>query len=117
VTVKRPDRASHTTLVYLRAFDLTQTNEGNCDSLDDDREEPMSLQAGSQGKAVADVQNALKRRGFDPGGTDGRFGPGTETAVKAFQSSRGLMADGIVGQATWEGLGLTGSVPRPVRID
>ncbi len=32
---------------------------------------------------------------------DGSFGPATEKAVIAYQSSRGLDADGIVGQKTW----------------
>lgn len=77
----------------------------------------MSLQAGSQGKAVADVQNALKRHGFDPGQADGRYGAKTEGAVRAFQSSRGIAADGVVGQTTWRALGLPGSVPHPVVID
>lgn len=33
---------------------------------------------------------------------DGFFGPETENAVKAFQQSRGLTADGIVGNRTWQ---------------
>ncbi len=105
------------TLVYLRPVQRTQESGVASTSLDDDGEAPMSLQAGSQGKAVADVQNALKKQGFDPGPADGRFGATTESAVRAFQTSRGLMADGVVGQATWQALGLRGSVPRPVRID
>ncbi|MXV18533.1 peptidoglycan-binding domain-containing protein [Deinococcus xianganensis] len=32
---------------------------------------------------------------------DGSFGPSTESAVKSFQTSKGLTADGIVGPNTW----------------
>lgn len=32
---------------------------------------------------------------------DGKFGGETESAVKAFQRSRGLKADGVVGEKTW----------------
>ena len=33
--------------------------------------------------------------------TDGSFGPKTEEAVKEYQASKGLVADGIVGAKTW----------------
>jgi zinc D-Ala-D-Ala carboxypeptidase len=32
---------------------------------------------------------------------DGRFGPGTDTAVRSIQQARGLVIDGIVGEQTW----------------
>ena len=35
---------------------------------------------------------------------DGLFGGGTESAVKKFQASVGIAADGIVGQDTWNKL-------------
>lgn len=35
---------------------------------------------------------------------DGAFGPGTLAAVKAFQQSLQLVADGIVGYSTWQAL-------------
>ena len=35
---------------------------------------------------------------------DGDFGPGTERALKQWQASNGLVADGIAGPATFEKL-------------
>ncbi len=51
--------------------------------------------------AVKRLQQAL---GFTAGNVDGKFGPGTETAVKKFQTDNKLLADGIVGPATWSAL-------------
>jgi hypothetical protein len=57
-------------------------------------------QEGSTGENVKTVQYLVTARGH-PTGVDGEFGPQTKTAVQAFQSSRGLGADGIVGSQTW----------------
>lgn len=53
--------------------------------------------------AVLAVQTALNKYRADlyP---DGDFGPRTESAVKTFQNSRGLPADGVVGPDTWREL-------------
>ncbi|MFI7413313.1 protein kinase [Streptomyces sp. NPDC049627] len=61
---------------------------------------------GDSGKRVLQVQCMLTKRGYSVGstGTDGDFGPGTEAAVRLFQSDKGLDADGIVGHATWSAL-------------
>ena len=57
-------------------------------------------QQGSTGEDVRTVQYLVTAQGH-PTGVDGIFGPATKTAVQAFQSSRGLAADGIVGPQTW----------------
>ena len=50
-----------------------------------------------------DLQTRLQALGLDLGsrGIDGVFREGTELAVKAFQQSLGLLADGLVGSITW----------------
>jgi len=52
------------------------------------------------------VQQLLNSQGFNPGPIDGIFGPRTQNAVIAFQRSRGLVQDGIVGIKTWTALGV-----------
>lgn len=59
-----------------------------------------TLRSGSSGPDVQNLQQRLQDLGFDPNGVDGNFGPGTKAAVIAFQQSKGLQADGIVGPAT-----------------
>lgn len=56
------------------------------------------LRRGSKGEAVRELQNLLGIK------VDGDFGPATERAVKAFQTSRGLGSDGIAGFYTWKAL-------------
>ena len=53
------------------------------------------------GVSVKDVQKALKRAGFDPGPVDGQAGKKTKSAIKQFQKSKNLKADGVVGEKTW----------------
>jgi predicted chitinase len=62
------------------------------------------LKKGSSGPDVLTLQSTLKQLGFDPNGVDGVFGAGTEAAVIAFQTSKGLTADGIVGPNTMAAL-------------
>lgn len=82
--------------------------------------QPMALAAyktleyGSRGTEVMKLQKALLSLGFDPNGTDGKFGSGTRSAVKAYQKARGLVVDGKAGNLTLtmlynEASGSTGS--------
>ena len=56
------------------------------------------------GADVMAAQAALLKKGYNPGGIDGAYGPASVAAVKAFQKANGLEADGIVGPKTWEKL-------------
>lgn len=58
-----------------------------------------TLRPGSSGPGVMTLQQALTRLG-DTVGADGRFGPGTARAVKAFQSRSGIAPDGVAGPRT-----------------
>ena len=61
------------------------------------------VQTGDSGERVKTVQYLLRARGYSVT-VDGAFGPGTQSAVQSFQTSKGLTADGIVGAQTWEAL-------------
>jgi peptidoglycan hydrolase-like protein with peptidoglycan-binding domain len=52
-------------------------------------------------KGIATVQAQLKERGWRID-HDGRYGPQTERVVTAFQSEKGLGADGKIGPVTWK---------------
>ena len=61
---------------------------------------------GDKGQRVVQVQCMLTKRGYNVGsaGVDGDFGRATESAVKQFQSAKGLEVDGQVGPNTWAAL-------------
>ncbi|MBW4470177.1 MAG: peptidoglycan-binding protein [Stenomitos rutilans HA7619-LM2] len=57
------------------------------------------LRRGSTGADVRAIQQQLRNLGYDIT-VDGVFGSATDRAVRSFQASNGLSADGIVGSAT-----------------
>ena len=62
------------------------------------------IRRGSRGNYVCIAQDDLNTLGFRTNGLDGIFGAGTQNAVIAYQKSKGLSADGIVGCNTWRSL-------------
>lgn len=48
------------------------------------------------------LQDALNALGYSTRTLDGKFGPNTENALKAYQRQSGLTADGICGCNTWK---------------
>ena len=62
------------------------------------------VEFGNNGSAVKNLQQLLTATGHYDGPPDGKFGNGTFLAVKAFQSSKNIPADGIAGGGTWRAL-------------
>lgn len=56
------------------------------------------------GVTAEKVQIALKNAGFYNGELDGKIGPKTKDAIKAFQRDNNLTVDGVVGRGTWSRL-------------
>lgn len=71
----------------------------------------MSKSASGAGRSagsenVKKVQEALKAKGQDPGPIDGRMGPKTKAAIKAYQSANNLKATGTMDSETAKSLGV-----------
>ncbi|MEO0869617.1 MAG: peptidoglycan-binding protein [Cyanobacteria bacterium J06642_11] len=65
-----------------------------------------SLQFGSSGQGVIELQRALDRNGLFPYAIDGVYGGNTSDAVRRFQRIRRLEATGIADAETLEALGI-----------
>ncbi|HEY0641370.1 MAG TPA: N-acetylmuramoyl-L-alanine amidase [Pseudonocardiaceae bacterium] len=75
------------------------------------------VRQGDSGDRVRTVQHLLRQHGATVT-VDGQFGPATDSAVRSFQTSRGLVSDGLVGGQTWPVLVVTvrnGSTGEAVR--
>jgi peptidoglycan hydrolase-like protein with peptidoglycan-binding domain len=70
-----------------------------------------TISEGATGAAVRRLQRALRRTPDLGIIVDGIFSPQLETKVKEFQQASGLLADGVVGPATWNALPDGGPMP------
>ncbi len=59
-----------------------------------------TVQFGSTGDAVRQLQDLLKKQGYNIA-VDGSFGKQTQAAVEEYQKKNGLTVDGVVGKQTW----------------
>ena len=76
---------------------------------------PADIAQGEIDGCVTELQDLLNTHGAGLT-VDGDFGPSTLAAVKSYQSSHGLSADGIVGPLTKTSLDTTGSVPAAIAL-
>jgi peptidoglycan hydrolase-like protein with peptidoglycan-binding domain len=73
----------------------------------------VALPAFAQGNdTIRAGQQALKDKGFDPGPVDGVQGPQTRAALKKYQASQNLNADGRFGPKTLDSLGVKDANPK-----
>lgn len=59
------------------------------------------LKEGAKGMKVVDVKRIQRAAGMPEKDVDGKYGPKTTKAVKAYQKKQGLTVDGEVGTKTW----------------
>lgn len=71
-----------------------------------------SIQRGSSGDTVRQIQTKLKQWGYYTGSVDGIYGSGTEKAVRYFQQKNGLAVDGKCGAQTLAALGISSAAPK-----
>ena len=64
----------------------------------------VNIYKGASGNLVRVLQGLLICNGYSTNGFDGIFGSGTESAVKSYQSKKGLVVDGIAGKNTFTAL-------------
>ena len=64
------------------------------------------LSPGDKGFQVEKLQRALKKAGFWNKDIDGAYSKELSEAVKSFQKSKSLNADGVAGQDTQRALGM-----------
>lgn len=55
---------------------------------------------------AVDVQRELRRRGYYRGAIDGDVGPGTRSAIRAYQDDRGLAVTGRIDRSLLRALGI-----------
>jgi peptidoglycan hydrolase-like protein with peptidoglycan-binding domain len=91
--------------------------------MDDAKIKMLLLMRGNVGKEVADLKAALSKALGDAAaaypGLDGgeEFNADTETALRAWQNSVGLVADGIAGPRTLSALGISPPAELTVSVD
>ena len=94
-----------TKIVVDKLHEIKAAKDATAEATPEINVEKMPMVAfGDSGDAVTTLQTELNAQGYACGEADGVFGQNTLNAVIAFQTAKGLTADGIVGAQTWGAL-------------
>ena len=96
-----------TLAVSARAAEEKQAPPAKAEKMGEMDKKPEMGKITTGGKDSREVQEALKAKGNDPGPIDGRMGPKTRAALKAFQEANGLKATGQLDDQTADKLGVS----------
>lgn len=99
IRCKYGDNFYYTYRSCVSTAESDMTNSRNASNMFGDALLEYEYPASERAK-VYNLQWTLKRLGFNCGAVDGKFGQGVDTAVRNFQTSRGITRDGKVGSTT-----------------
>lgn len=97
------DKSTGKTVTQGSVFGSSSGGGGSSSSSGGGSTSTTTLKVGSSGSAVTNLQTQLKNAGYTVA-VDGKFGPETEKAVKAYQAANGLTVDGLAGTKTQSAL-------------
>lgn len=83
------------------------------DAKEDEHSDEMCYQNGDYGDEIVPIQERLIALGYLNDTADGGYGENTEAAVKDFQNANGLVATGILDQATYDALFADSAIKNP----
>ncbi len=95
-----------TLAVSAKAAEEKQTPPAKAEKMGEMEKKPEPGKKMSGGQSNSEVQEALKAKCNDPGPIDGKMGPKTRAALKAFQEANGLKGTGQMDDQTADKLGI-----------
>jgi len=98
------DQATTRTTTSTTTSSTARTGSSNMNTASTTRTGSMSAYDSA---TIQRVQKALNDRGYNVGAIDGQYGASTQDAVRRFQQSSGLPANGELGPSTLSALGVS----------
>jgi peptidoglycan hydrolase-like protein with peptidoglycan-binding domain len=102
---KKPQHSSQPAMSMPKPASTQMSATSGAMSRSSSQQSVAVLRLGSRGENVKTLQTRLKQQKLYNGPVNGVFDRQTRSAVIAFQHSKKLHADGVVGSQTWTAIG------------